>query len=213
MKQGLPEKKFNPASVIEQVGVVDVDDGSVDSVLGREPSAIKRIQLEEGGGSIDLICAIGGTWLAVASANYPVIHIFDKGLNLVTRLIGHTMGITCLFDYGNRLFSGSIDRTIKLWDVQTGELQFAYHGHTEKVTCLYLSSGSENEVFLFSGAEDKTVRAWDVRRKRAVFGMVSDSEGIPKILNFFPETNELTVLVSAPDRTEAYRKTFTKLTC
>jgi hypothetical protein len=204
MKRRLPETKFNPATVLEQEGVTEVDDGTVDAVLGREPSRVMTVQLGEGGGvPIDAICAIGGSWLAVASEHYPVIHIFDKTLNLTTRLIGHTMGITCLCDFGNRLFSGSRDRTIKLWEVKNGQLHFAYHGHTKKVTCLCLSLGRENEVFLFSGAGDKSVRAWDVMRKKAVFEMVVDSEVAPKALDFCPETNELSVLTSAPDRTEA----------
>jgi WD40 repeat protein len=200
------ETKFDPAAVIAAQGIGDIDDSRVDPVCGSAHTRFIVVKLGAGA-PIDSISAIGNDWLAIASSQYPVVHIFDKQLTPISRLIGHTAGISCLFPFENKLFSGSSDRTIKMWDVQTGQLQFAYHSHRARVSCLYLATGDDNEAFLFSGADDKTVMAWDVRRKRAVFTMAVADEAAPIALGFWPATSELTVLarpVSAePERTQA----------
>jgi WD40 repeat protein len=124
--------------------------------------------------------------------------VLDRNWAVVARLIGHTLGISSLLPFGNQLFSGSLDQTIKLWDVETGQLAFAYHRHNERVSCLYLSTTSDNEAFLFSGSWDRTVRVWDIHRKRAVCQITVDAELAPIAINCQPESRELTVLAIPP---------------
>jgi WD40 repeat protein len=70
---------------------------------------------------------------------------------------------------GRILASGSTDRTVRLWDVKTGEILFSLKGHSGPITCLAFS---EDGRTLASGSADRTVRLWNVGTGKplAVFG-------------------------------------------
>lgn len=55
--------------------------------------------------------------IVVGSSDYPTIYAFDANDHtLVSRLVGHTSGISCLYGKGNYLFSGSVDGSIHKWE-------------------------------------------------------------------------------------------------
>ncbi len=60
---------------------------------------------------------------------------------------------------GKLLASGSYDHTIRLWHVETGELQKTLEGHRDHVTSV---SFSPNGELLASGSYDHTIRLWHV---------------------------------------------------
>ena len=51
------------------------------------------------------------------------------------------------------------DKTLKLWDVETGQLLKTLEGHTDAVTSVAFFSDGEEAV---SGSRDKTVKRWDL---------------------------------------------------
>jgi hypothetical protein len=55
---------------------------------------------------------------------------------------------------GKRLFSGSEDRTIKVWDLEAGKEILTLRGHTGEVLSLPLSGYGKR---LVSGSQDKTI--------------------------------------------------------
>src|SRR5262249_40496847 len=57
--------------------------------------------------------------------------------------------------------SGSLDKTVRLWDVKTKELVHTFEGHQSWVYSV--AFGPRN--LLASGSLDKTVRVWDVNKK------------------------------------------------
>ena len=63
------------------------------------------------------------------------------------------------------LVSGSADRTIKAWDLATGQLKLTLTGHVSGVRCVRLS---ERHPYLFSASEDKTVRCWDLEQNKVI---------------------------------------------
>jgi hypothetical protein len=60
---------------------------------------------------------------------------------------------------GTKLFSGSWDHSIKVWNVTTGALLHTLTGHTSAVNCLQMSP---DETKLFSGSADDTIKVWNV---------------------------------------------------
>jgi WD40 repeat protein len=66
---------------------------------------------------------------------------------------------------GRLLASGSPDKTIRLWDVQTGRLVRTLAGHTDSVFSVVFAPDGR---WLASGSTDTTVRLWDVPTGRLV---------------------------------------------
>ncbi|MEQ1839481.1 MAG: WD40 repeat domain-containing protein [Verrucomicrobiales bacterium] len=60
---------------------------------------------------------------------------------------------------GSRAVSGSEDKTLRLWDLHSGECLHTLQGHTSSVTSVALSPDGSLAV---SGSEDKTLRVWDL---------------------------------------------------
>ena len=61
---------------------------------------------------------------------------------------------------GKTLASGSMDKTIKLWDAQTGALRQTLTGHSNGVHAIAFSPDGNT---LASGSDDKTIKLWDAQ--------------------------------------------------
>jgi WD40 repeat protein len=61
---------------------------------------------------------------------------------------------------GQLLESGFNDRTVQLWDANTGECRGMLKGHSDWVSTVVFSSDGQ---LLASGSLDRTVRLWDVK--------------------------------------------------
>ena len=60
---------------------------------------------------------------------------------------------------GTTLASGSHDKTIRMWDMETGQLRTILKGHKNRVNSVAFSPDGRT---LASGSRDKTIRLWDV---------------------------------------------------
>ncbi|RKZ88364.1 MAG: hypothetical protein DRR19_12605, partial [Candidatus Parabeggiatoa sp. nov. 1] len=61
---------------------------------------------------------------------------------------------------GQTVVSGSYDKTVKLWEVNTGRLLKTFHGHSSSVTSVAYAPDGQT---VLSGSDDKTVKLWSVR--------------------------------------------------
>ena len=59
---------------------------------------------------------------------------------------------------GNRMFSGSWDNCIKVWNARNGQETLTLKGHIGRVTCLAISPDGTR---LVSGSEDGAIKFWD----------------------------------------------------
>jgi WD40 repeat protein/tRNA A-37 threonylcarbamoyl transferase component Bud32 len=64
---------------------------------------------------------------------------------------------------GREFLSGSGDNTIKLWNLQTGELLYEFVGHSKEVVTTKISSDGQT---LVSGSRDGTVKLWNLKTKQ-----------------------------------------------
>ena len=100
--------------------------------------------------------------VAVGSHSWEVI-IFNGITGSQTGILsGHTRDVMSLAfsSDGASLASGSMDRTIKLWDMQTGGVVKTFHGHTSWVVSISIST---DYTMIASGSLDKTIRLWNIQ--------------------------------------------------
>ncbi|MFP6671454.1 MAG: hypothetical protein VB857_08575, partial [Pirellulaceae bacterium] len=79
----------------------------------------------------------------------------------ILTLQGHTAGIgsVAFSPDGKRIVSGSSDKTLKVWDVETGSEIGTLKGHSYHVNSVAFSPDGKLVV---SGSHDKTVKIWDI---------------------------------------------------
>jgi len=90
-------------------------------------------------------------------------------------LSGHTIGVTSVTfsSDGKLLVSGGGDKTVKLWDVQTGGVVKTFHGHTKDVFSVSISADC---TMIASGSEDKTIHLWDIQMEECLHIMKQQEE-------------------------------------
>lgn len=82
---------------------------------------------------------------------------------LLKLLLGHTGQVTsvAMDPYNSFFVTGSADRTMKIWDLASGNLQLTLSGHIMAVRGMAISP---RHPYLFSCSEDKTVKCWDLEK-------------------------------------------------
>jgi WD40 repeat protein len=95
---------------------------------------------------------------AVNSGNHSPLIIYH----------GHTAGVQAVAwsPDGNRIVSGSNDKTVQVWDALTGTQVALYRGHTNFVNTVAWSPDGKTIV---SGSADGTVRVWDVATSKQMY--------------------------------------------
>jgi pleiotropic regulator 1 len=69
-------------------------------------------------------------------------------------------------DPDNQWFAtGAADRTIKIWDLASGQLKLTLTGHISAVRGLEVSP---RHPYLFSCGEDKMVKCWDLETNKVI---------------------------------------------
>jgi hypothetical protein len=77
-------------------------------------------------------------------------------------LQGHTDYVASLCIAGNKIVSGSVDRTIRIWDINTGQCLKILHGHTGSIFSVCVAGDR-----IVSGSDDNTIRIWAMQQFNA----------------------------------------------
>jgi hypothetical protein len=120
-------------------------------------------------------------WLGVACLGLRLSPLSAQEPKLRAILKGHTSPVWCVAyspdgrwlvsgsgptiqlatPGGKTPASGSGDKTVKLWDMQTGKERATFKGHSSLVSSVAFSPDAK---LLASGSHDKTVKLWDVQK-------------------------------------------------
>ena len=72
-------------------------------------------------------------------------------------------------DYsGDRLLSGSTDKTVNIYNSHTGKHLHSFLGHGSKVNSVCWTSSKEKCA---SGSDDKQIKVWDIEKASNVFSV------------------------------------------
>jgi hypothetical protein len=104
--------------------------------------------------------------------------------------LGHRGPITAIHVEGANLFSGSEDKTVKRWNLNTESVLFTYLGHIKKVTVISYNNGS-----MFTTSEDGIIQIFNVNivPSRSTISATSTtlSRIPPRIINSVEEPSSL----------------------
>ena len=93
-------------------------------------------------------------WDAAASAPAPL-----------PDLEGHTGLVLSIKASADTALSGSVDKTVRLWDLRTGQSVRTMEGHTGPIFSVDMDCQCRTAV---SGSRDKTVKLWDLGSGRCI---------------------------------------------
>ncbi|BAT52818.1 WD repeat protein [Nostoc sp. NIES-3756] len=116
---------------------------------------------------------------------YPVIanpQPSTKQVNSpILTLSGHTAPIRAiaLSADGQTLASGDDDKTIKVWNLKTGELRHTLVGHTERISSVAISPDGKT---LISASHDKTIKVWDLATGKLLGNITGHKAAITAII-------------------------------
>ena len=119
-------------------------------------------------------------WKVVFGERMTVERNWRRGRCTTRTLTGHTDGVMCLQFSENLphpsfpvLISGSYDRTVRVWNMETGTQLHCLRGHTFAVRALQF-----DEAKLITGSMDCTLKVWDWRAGKCIRTLTGHSEGV-----------------------------------
>jgi WD40 repeat protein len=96
----------------------------------------------------------------ICSWNDAILTLWSKDGDLKHTFRGHTKRINVSEIEGQTLFSGSVDKTLRTWDISQGSSLLTLTGHQATVSCV---QPCLEEQLLVSGSSDKSTKVWDLR--------------------------------------------------
>ena len=88
---------------------------------------------------------------------------------------------------GNRIVTGSDDRSVLVWDAKTGEQLRQLQGHTREVASVAISPDGNRIV---SGSYDEMVRVWDAKRGEQLSELRGHTSKVTSV-GFSPDGNRI----------------------
>ncbi|MFB2969678.1 WD40 repeat domain-containing protein [Aerosakkonema sp. BLCC-F183] len=111
-------------------------------------------------------------WLRPLTAS-----LVSPGGVLLRTFTGHISAVNAvaITPDGRRFVSGSSDRTLKVWDLQTEQEVFTLSGHVNSVESIAITPDGKKVI---SGSWDSTLKVWDLQTGEELFTLNDDTGGI-----------------------------------
>ena len=100
--------------------------------------------------------------------------------SFIQTLVGHSSGVTTvsITPDGSKIISGSFDKTIKIWNINTGEELKTLVGHSSFVTTVSITPDGSK---IISGSEDKTIKIWNINTGEKLKTLIGHSSDITTV--------------------------------
>ncbi|CEL63465.1 putative WD repeat-containing protein alr3466 OS=Nostoc sp, (strain PCC 7120 / UTEX 2576) GN=alr3466 PE=4 SV=1 [Rhizoctonia solani AG-1 IB] len=124
------------------------------------------------------------------------MHVVDRhtGNAVIEPITGHS-GYIYSAEFspdGKRLVSGSHDKTVRIWDAQTGNQLVVCGDNDASHSDFVFSVGfSPNGLFVASGSGDRTVCMWDARTGNLILGPLTGHTNSVTCVQFSPDGTHL----------------------
>jgi len=107
-------------------------------------------------------------YIVTESVHGYKLSVWDaKTEELVAVMEGHTDPICYVKIFGNRVLSGSYDKTINVWDLKTGQCLKTIAGHSRSVRSIDVLGN-----IIVSGSHDKTLKIWNMETEQCITTLV-----------------------------------------
>jgi NACHT domain- and WD repeat-containing protein len=110
---------------------------------------------------------------------WPTTMLYNPMPTLLRTLVGHTrriLGIGLTVD-GQRAISCGEDKTLRVWDLESGACLRVIEGHLGSIACVWLTTSG----LVVSGSADKTVRVWNLESGTCIRTLEGHSKGVNSV--------------------------------
>ncbi|NIA12173.1 MAG: TIR domain-containing protein, partial [Nitrospiraceae bacterium] len=118
----------------------------------------------------------GDLWLCPRTAS-----LTPPGGPLIRILEGHTSWVSAVAvtPDGKHAISGSLDSTLRVWDLDSGEEMQRLVGHTNGVNAVAVTPDGKHVI---SGSWDNTLRVWDIKSGEEIQRLVGHNESVEAVV-------------------------------
>src|SRR5262249_48971159 len=102
--------------------------------------------------------------------------LIQKGPRLFTT--GSFTSALALSRDSKRLFSGTANNTITIWDLDASQELGSWRGHVKTVRCLAMSPDGKR---LYSGGDDSTIKAWNLETGEEILTLRGHTETVSSL--------------------------------
>ncbi|MEH2295932.1 WD40 repeat domain-containing protein, partial [Nostoc sp.] len=102
------------------------------------------------------------------------------GGNLLCTLTGHNYWVraVAITPDGKKAVSGSLDKTLKLWDLETGKEISTLTGHNDSVYAVAIAPDGKKAV---SASRDNTLKLWDLETGTQIFTLIGHNDSVTAV--------------------------------
>ena len=129
----------------------------------------------------ELANASEGPWLH-RNPRPPSAPLRPQCIQILQGHLGEVTSVNLTPD-GSRAVSGSRDRTLRIWDLQSGQCLHILEGHSGEVTGVSLTPDGSRAV---SGSRDHTLRVWDLQSGQCLLTL-QDHTGVVTGMSLTPD--------------------------